>query len=103
MTDYHTALMQCGERYKHMLDTLIDDNDYWGWGKSTATRESASALWLFVDEFIQGCRDELPLMKLNRWLGYIQGSLIQWELTTVQTERDWTRPLFRPLDFPDQN
>ena len=41
----------------------------------------------------------LPLMKLNRWLGYIQGVLIERGYTTVTAERDWTRPLFRPLDF----
>ncbi len=101
MTEYHAALLKCGERYKSMLDSLIDDNTYLGWDGSNATSESANALWLFVDEFIQGCVDGLPLMKLNRWLGYIQGSLIQWEITTVQAERDWTRPLFRPLDFPE--
>lgn len=102
MSEYHEALLKCGERYKSMLDSLIDDNTYWGWDGSKATTESANKLWVFVDEFIQGCVDRMPLMKLNRWLGYIQGSLIQWEITTVQTERDWTRPLFRHLDFPDK-
>ncbi len=40
-----------------------------------------------------------PLLKLNRWLGYIQGTIISEGRTTVTRERDWTRPLFRPLDF----
>jgi hypothetical protein len=102
MTEYHKALLECGKRYREMLDTFIDDNDYWGWGKTSATSESVNALWLFIDEFSQGCNNELPLMKLNRWLGYIQGSLIQWGVTTVEIERDWTRPLFRPLDFPEE-
>lgn len=30
--------------------------------------------------------------KVNRWLGYIQGSLIAANITSVQKERDYTRP-----------
>lgn len=95
--EYYQALLKCGERYVSMLNKFIVDNEYWGWDKTTS--QNASELWMFIGEFIQGCNDKLPLMKLNRWLGYIQGTLIQWEITTVQAERDWTRPLFRPLDF----
>ena len=84
-----------------MLSVFIDDNDYWGWSKHIS-RQDALDLNSFLTEFIVGCNNELPLMKLNRWLGYIQGSIIQWGLTTVQIERDWTRPLFRPLDFPEE-
>ena len=99
--EYYQSLLKCGERYLSMLNKFIVDNEYWGWNKSPATVEKASDLWMFIGEFIQGCSDKLPLMKLNRWLGYIQGCLIQWEITTVQDERDWTRPLFRPLDFKE--
>jgi hypothetical protein len=53
----------------------------------------------FLQEYIEGCNDKLPLMKLNRWLGYIQGVLISRGITTVTEERDWTRPLFKHLDF----
>lgn len=38
--------------------------------------------------------DSLPIDKLSRWLGYIQGVLIERGLTTVQRERDFSRPLF---------
>lgn len=48
-----------------------------------------------LDQFNRG----VPLLKQNRWLGYIQGVLIERKVTDVKTERDWTRPLFRPLDF----
>jgi hypothetical protein len=54
----------------------------------------------FILEFDFGIKDKLPLMKLNRWLGYIQSELIKLGFTTVEIERNWTRPLFRPLDFP---
>lgn len=51
--------------------------------------------------FREGVRDRLPIPKLCRWLGYVQGVLIERGWSTVQAERDWTRPLFRPLDFPE--
>lgn len=36
----------------------------------------------------------LPIDKLSRWLGYVQGIAIERGLSTVQRERDYTRPLF---------
>ncbi len=57
----------------------------------------------FIDMFIEVTEyRRVPLMKMNRWLGYIQGRLISLGLTNVEYERNWTRPLFRPLDFPDE-
>lgn len=85
MTPYHEVLLQCGERYRIML---------------THNSRSDNALWAFVHEFISGCQARGPIPKLCRWLGYIQGCLIERGITTVTAERDWTRPLFRPLDFP---
>ena len=86
---YYKALKTCGERYLEM----IHEDIYW---------EGSPKTWKLCDfilEFIRGCDDKLPLMKLNRWLGYIQGCLIERGRTTVEVERDWTRPLFRGLDF----
>lgn len=100
--EYCQALLKCGDRYREMLKQYIDDNDYWGWSQQKTTSTESRNLNSFLTEFIVGCNNRMPLMKLNRWLGYIQGSLIQWEVTTVQAERDWTRPLFRHLDFPDK-
>lgn len=53
----------------------------------------------FIDEAILGASNSMPINKLNRWLGYIQGILIAARITDVETERNYTRPLFRPLDF----
>lgn len=83
MTPYHHALHKCAERYRDMQ-----------------MAEPPDELWRFTCEFMFGCRDGLPIPKLCRWLGYIQGVLIERGFTTVEAERDWTRPLFRPLDFP---
>ncbi|WP_127275177.1 hypothetical protein [Mesorhizobium sp. M8A.F.Ca.ET.021.01.1.1] len=56
-------------------------------------------LRVFMNELIDGCESAMPICKANRWLGYIQGVLIERGLLTVQEERDATRPYFRPLDF----
>lgn len=96
--NYYESLAVCSLRYRTMLYDFIDDNDYWGW-KGRVKREEATKLLVFLGDFIKGIEDELPLMKLNRWLGYIQGVLIVWGLTTVEAERDFTRPLFRALDY----
>lgn len=78
---YREALLLCADRYLEMSEP--------------------SELQDFIVEFrdkITG-DDPYPLLKLNRWLGYIQGVLIERKATTVEDERNWTRPLFRPLDF----
>lgn len=76
---YYDALRKCAERYREM--TPAD-----------------SPLEKFLLQFVDGIEQRMPLMKLNRWLGYIQGRLIAADITTVKAERDWTRPLFAPLD-----
>jgi hypothetical protein len=38
--------------------------------------------------------DNWPIDKTSRWIGYIQRYLIEKEATTVQAERDFSRPLF---------
>lgn len=83
---YYAALVSCGVRYFNMI--VHDEN-------------RDEDLMEFIKLFLKGCADKLPLMKLNRWLGYIQGTLIAQNYTTVQEERDWTRPYFRPLDFDE--
>jgi len=78
---YYEALQDCGDRYVKMANPNQE-------------------LRSFVREFQDGVMQRMPLMKLNRWLGYIQGTLIAEGKTTVDAEREWTRPKFRPLDFP---
>lgn len=74
---YRDALRLCLDRYAEM---------------------AGSDLANFIAEFRLSLKTH-PIPKLCRWLGYIQGVLIQQGRTTVEMERDWTRPLFRPLDF----
>ena len=37
---------------------------------------------------------DFPIDKLNRWIGYIQAYAIINDKITVNSERDYTRPLF---------
>lgn len=97
---YRDVLKKCSDRYALMLKCYIDDCSYWGYA-SRSQEDDVDRLLKFIREFDSNV-DSLPLMKLNRWLGYIQGTIIQLKLTTVEKERDWTRPLFRPLDFGDE-
>jgi hypothetical protein len=79
--EYRKALKTCLIRYRGMS---VNDRD----------------IEEFIDLF-ESVVDEHPLLKLCRWLGYIQGVLIERGRTTVEKERDWTRPLFRPIDFEE--
>ena len=79
MRAYYDAVLVCAERY-----AII------------ARQYGYADLVNFLSEFNR----KVPLMKLNRWLGYVQGTLISRGVLTVEMERNWTRPLFRPLDFP---
>lgn len=89
--DYYEAIAYCAERYSIMLHTFGYKENHF----------EDAVLHEFVYQLMDGVADQLPLMKLNRWLGYIQGCLIERGYTTVQAERDWTRPLFKHLDFPN--
>jgi hypothetical protein len=83
---YYAAIHACLDRYRPMA--------------VTAERRD---LWEFIDQCYDEIGNRAPLHKLNRWLGYIQGVLIEIGCTDVTTERDWSRPHFRPLDFPLDN
>ena len=82
---YYEALYRCCNRYA-------------GMGASSDGR--LNDVRSFIDEFEQAIKDRAPLHKLCRWLGYIQGVFITLQITDVETERNWTRPFFRPLDYP---
>lgn len=80
MSRYHRAILKTIPKYKELA-------------------KGDEKLSTFIEELEEGCKTRLPINKMNRWLGYIQGVLIERGLTTVNEERDFTRPLFRPLDF----
>lgn len=99
---YYIGLMICKERYLEMLyePMGLDPNDH-RTRIVTAPLKLVELYRFIQSDFHLGIVDRLPLNKLNRWLGYIQGCLIWEGLTTVEAERDFTRPLFRPIDFKE--
>jgi len=78
LSAYYDAILACVVRYREMAEGMTD-------------------LLSFLDEF----KRDVPIVKLSRWLGYVQGVLIERGVTTVTIERDATRALFRPLDFKE--
>jgi len=87
--DYYDAILKCCNRYRSMMD----EASYWdGMNKY-------QKIYDFNNQLASECKEKkLSIMKLNRWLGYIQGQLIGMEETSVDDERDWTRSIFAPLD-----
>jgi hypothetical protein len=83
---YYEALLELADRYEAMI---VDED----------AEEDNDDILEFIDLFYEKALQRYPLLKLNRWLGYIQGVLIEREFTTVEEERNFTRPLFRPIDF----
>jgi len=51
-------------------------------------------LWMCLELARNVFEDDMPVDKYSRWLGFIQGCLICKGLTTVETERNITRPWF---------
>lgn len=96
--NYYEALIVCRDRYLKMMADVIF---YGSTGKTQLhTRTSLDDVYDFTRyEFSKGIFDKLPLTKLNRWLGYIQGQLIAREITTVEAEHSWVELLFSPLNF----
>ena len=74
------------ERYENMLHDI-------GYRTPLCTptpgTDLAHILWMLGE-----LRNPMEWGKANRWLGFIQRSLIDARLTTVSVERDFTRPLF---------
>ena len=98
MTDalYRDALVKCADRY---IDMILQQEHPDGTLLEFAFELRHRSNGKRIEPFFHEDSEPYPLLKLNRWLGYIQGVLIERGITDVTTERDWTRPLFRPIDF----
>jgi hypothetical protein len=51
--------------------------------------------WMIVEM----SKGEMPIDKLNRWLGFIQGIMIERKLLTVPGERNATREIFKGKSY----
>lgn len=79
--------------FKHYVDIIKDNEDY----INSQVRTTSTV------EMIRLCNEAVELYddfylldgdnsKVNRWLGYIQGILITINLTTIEDQRNFTRP-----------
>lgn len=72
----HDASKQLASRYLKML----------GFNKDQHLRNMCLTIIEHVDEW--------PIDKSSRWLGFIQAGVINHKLTTIEKERNFSRPLF---------
>lgn len=86
---YYEALEKCFARYLNM----ISEATYWDGYIAYRGLQDFTLL-----AFKESQSKTLSIFKLNRWLGYVQGCLIERGLTSIEAERNWTRPLFKDLD-----
>ncbi len=84
MDNQRAATFHMFQRYKEILQ----NQDFDGPDKTS----SAHLRWM-CDEALGS---DYPIDKLSRWLGFVQGVLIMQNVTTVEAERDYSRPLFKP-------
>lgn len=70
------------QRYLDIVRRYLDDT----------TNDDGRLGWLCQTAIEQGAT--MPLDKLSRWLGFVQGQLEALELITIDGERDYSRPLF---------
>lgn len=54
-------------------------------------------------QYVPGQVEEMSEDKANRWLGFVQGMLVAAGVIDLDTERDWTRPLFHKLYGPSRS
>jgi len=70
----------------HYREMILEAPDF-----GTGETSSEHLLWM-LDELAGNL--EQSATKKHRWLGFIQGCLIAYGVTTVQAERDYTRGVF---------
>ena len=74
------------DRYLSMIDEEHESS------YQTQEYTTFSHLKWMLNEIASGEMDD---GKANRWLGFVQGVLVMRNLTTVDEERNFTRPYFR--------
>lgn len=94
------ATEQAFDRYRDMLinkgakaKNLAEEDFH----KLTKNDQLNHALWM-CDECLSMTTNHWSVDKKSRWLGFIQAVLITNGLTTIQAERDITRPWFKRID-----
>ncbi len=90
---YYDVIGGLADRYRRMVIAQKSNSNF-------VFTDEMVELVRFCDAIKEEAENKvMPLTKLNRWLGYTQGRVIAFGLTSVEDERDFTRPMLRPLDF----
>lgn len=95
---------QLALRYKAMIDLAIENKKS---GPNIFRMTFPNLLWM-IDRI---CEEGAlwPIDKVARWIGFIQCAVVQTGLTTVDDERNFSRPLFHEayseagLEIPKTN
>lgn len=77
-------------RYRHLLSEISDENHL----ISGVPESSGWHLRFMLDMIEKYDCDTKTNPKAHRWLGYVQGILIAARITTVDSERNFTRSYF---------
>ena len=77
------------ERYKDMTNSGIKSGNE---GLTVDKMEFGNIVWMCDSIIDLGAN--WPIDKVARWIGFIQATIIASGLTSVDAERDFSRPLF---------
>ena len=80
-------LRDLAKKYLSILETFTNDDPY----KNNDKLCHSHLIWM-CQQIID--RDDFPIDKLNRWLGFVQGVMSTRALITVDEERDASREAF---------
>lgn len=89
--DIILATRQLFERYREMLYASVGGNP--ANNKYPIDKIECDNIKWMIETALENI-DFWPIDKLNRWLGFIQYFVCLKEYTTVDDERDFSRPLF---------
>lgn len=81
------------QRYKEMLKNY-PPKEYTKNFEAIGNREKLAHCHWMVDRMLSSETSHYSLDKRSRWLGFIQGVVIMCNLTTIEKERNITRPWF---------
>ena len=81
-------------RYYDLIQAQLDAEAEFSGGEVPHRLDLRNLLWLCEEGKDAMITNSMPLDKASRWLGFVQGCLAMRGLIDVDTERDFSRPLF---------
>lgn len=95
LTDYqiqvNSANRELAIRYYRLLEIWLAENDF------RHSYIDAVKLIQLCDYIVSVPLTDISPDKGSRWIGYIQAELIREQIITIDSERDFTRPMFHKI------